>query len=159
MDFGSTLVVGGQILIDLTGPSSFASVTPFEPTVFFTSLAGGIATNFSPAGSKPSDAEFQISISAPFELCGSTPCPSLITGLQKLGDLNFDVGGVGLGVIDLSEGDVFGLRGESFAEDLTGADIAMAFMDGAITAVPLPTSAWLFATGMGLAGFWRRRRV
>lgn len=160
MDFGSTLAVGGQVLIDLQGP---ISISGFTPSAYFNTLLAGFATNYGSTGNLPVDAEFQVSISTPFTLCGSVPCPSLITGQQKLGDLNFNVG-AGLsaldqGIITLSEGDGFGGRGQSFAVDLTGADINMVFTGGTISAVPIPATVWLFATGMGLAGFWRRRRA
>jgi hypothetical protein len=160
MDFGTTRAAGGQVLIDLTGPISFATVG-FTPSTFFNSIIGG-GSSYGSTESLPADAEFQVTLITPTTICNGAACPSLITGLQKLGDLNFDLGStlsdVNVGIIDLSEGDGFGGRGDSFAQDLTGADLNIDFIDGTIAAVPLPASALLFATGFGLVGFWRRRR-
>ena len=111
-------------------------------------------------GTAPPDAEYEVTMISPTVACppSGQACPSEITGMQTLGDLTLNLLGLGTGIITLSEGTGFGQRGDSFAEDLTGADLVIDFTGGTIEVVPLPATAWLFATGFGLVGFWRRRR-
>jgi hypothetical protein len=158
LDFGTTFAAGGQILIDLEGPISIAS---FTPSAFFNSLIGG-GSNFSSTDLLPPDAEFQITLITPTTVCpGGVVCPSLITGEQKIGDLNLNITGdlnQELGRILLSEGDGFGGRDRSWAEDLTGALLTIDYGNGTVSPIPLPATAWLFATGFGVAAYWRRRR-
>jgi hypothetical protein len=159
MDFGTTRASGGQFLIDLEGPISIAG---FTPSAFFNTIVSG-GSNFSDTDLLPQDAEFQITMITPTTICtGGVVCPSLVTGQQVIGTLALNITGnldLDLGRILLSEGDGFGGRGPSFAEDLTGNLLTIDYGNGQVSPVPLPASAWLFATGFGLVGFWRRRRA
>lgn len=138
--------IGGGIIIDLSGPISLVS---FAPSAYFNTLnTSADDTDFTGFGTdnKPGSAEFEIHLG---NFAG-------FGGNQVLGTLTVALGDIGTGVIDLSlspdlfYGGFFSLLAEEQTVTLNDATIN--------SVVPLPTTAWLFATGMGLVGFWRRRR-
>jgi len=147
MDFTSVTTVGGGVILDITGPLSFNS---FTPSTYFNGLntAPGDDTDFTGFGTsnKPGTAEWEIHLGS---FAG-------LTGLNKLGDLTLNLTGTGLGGLVLSEspGDNYG----GFV-DLSANPLPVSFVGAQVNVVPLPATAWLFATGFGLVGFWRRRRA
>lgn len=164
MDFTGTTSQGGGIVLDISGPLSFAS---FTPSAYFGSLdtvqvvsqcpgyvAGNPATYCNPdtydftgygTADKPASAEWEVHFGA---FAG-------ITGANKIGDITLDLTGVGLGTLALSaSGELdFG----PFV-DLLGDPLEVDFIGAEVNAVPLPATAWLLPTAVGIAGVWRRRR-
>jgi len=138
--------IGGGIIIDLSGPIAFVS---FAPSAYFNTLnTTNDDTDFTGFGTanKPADTDFEIHLGNFGGLGGN----------QVLGTLTVSLTDSGTGVIDLAispdifYGGFFSLLAEEQNVTLNDASIN--------SVVPLPTTAWLFATGMGLVGFWRRRR-
>lgn len=165
IDFGTVRSTGGGLTLDISGPISFNS---FSPSAFFDSFDVAKTTqdcfdlfgivngdpevcDFTGFGtdSKPPDTEFEIHL-------GTFNTPSPLTGMQSLGTITVNLTDVGTGLIALamSPDSFFGpfltVGGTAIPMTLTGASIGV---------VPLPATAWLFATGFGLVGFWRRRRA
>ena len=147
MDFSGVTTQGGGVILDISGPLSFNS---FTPSTYFNSLntSPGDDTDFTGFGTskKPASAEWEIHFGA---FAG-------ITGMNKLGDLTLNLTGVGLGGLTLSESP--GTNYGGFV-DLSANPQAVDLLGAQVNVVPLPATAWLFATGFGLVGFWRRRRA
>lgn len=145
MDF-ETQSIGGGIIFDFSGPITFQS---FTPSAYFQTLnTTPDDTDFTGFGTnnKPASAEFEIHLAS---FAG-------IGGQQTLGTLTFAVTDLGTAIIDISiSPDIY--YGAFY--DLLANPQDVALNDAQIeSVVPLPATAWLFATGMGLVGLWRRRR-
>jgi hypothetical protein len=99
---------------------------------------------FTGYGDPPGDAQLEIYVG---DFAG-------ITGLIQLGNIlvNQAAGAPGAITVAPSPSNRWG----GFV-NLGGQPIA-GFTYSGTTVVPLPATAWLLATGFGLAGFWRRRR-
>jgi hypothetical protein len=151
LDLTGVTSQGGGVELDFSGVVSF---TAFTPSAFFNSKNTDDTgtTDFTGYGDPPGAAELEIFIG---DFAG-------ITGVNSLGTLFFNVAAGSPGAIALAASP--SNRWGTFV-DLNGNPIA-GFAFGNIAGkpgvgaevVPLPATAWLFATGMGLAGFWRRRR-
>lgn len=144
MDFESQSI-GGGIIFDFSGPITFQS---FTPSAYFNTLnTTADDTDFTGFGTtnKPASAEFEIHLGS-FAGFG---------GQQTLGTLTFAVNDIGTALIDISiSPDLF--YGGFY--DLLANPQDVTLNDAQIdSVVPLPATAWLFATGMGLVAFWRRR--
>lgn len=128
MDFTGTPTVGGGIDLDLTGP---ISIDTFTPSAYFT---GSTDSSFSGFGTAAADADFEIHFG---NFAG-------LSGLNKLGDLTVNLGGIGLGNIALAinqtYGSFYGTDSLEQAVTLSGAEVNV---------VPLPATAWMLLTGIG----------
>lgn len=144
MDFEEQSI-GGGIVLDFGGPIAFQS---FAPSAFFRTLdTAADDTDFTGFGTnnKPADAEFEIHLGS-FNGFG---------GRQTLGTLTFALLDLGIGSVDV------GLSPDTFYGgffDLQANPQQVTLNSAQISSLPLPASAWLFATGMGIAGLRRRRR-
>ncbi len=140
-----------DLVLDLTGVTSFGGGVELSFTgATFLGFARSAAfltfdttpgpTDFSGIGDPQGPNPFEIYIGR-FDA---------FTGVINLGTL--DIGEVGAGAtIQMVVSPVFG-------EFIDGDGLPIAnFGYGTLTAVPLPASVWLFATGMGLIG-WRHSR-
>ncbi|GMW07378.1 MAG: VPLPA-CTERM sorting domain-containing protein [Gammaproteobacteria bacterium] len=143
LDLEGVTAQGGGFELDFSGVFSY---TTFIPSDFFNDLNTDSSgdTDFTGYGNPPGDAELEIYLGS---FAG-------ITGLNSLGTIQVlqAAGAVGDIVLSASPSNRWG----GFV-GLDTAPIAGFTYDGA-TVVPLPATAWLLATGFGLASFWRRRR-
>lgn len=137
--------IGGGIIVDISGALAFAS---FTPSAYFNTLnTTADDTDFTGFGTnnKPASAEFELHFAS---FAG-------VSGEHVLGTLTLDILSEGVGIIDLS------LSPDTFYGgfvDLMAMPQDVTLNDAQVNVVPLPAAAWFFATGMGMAAFWRRRR-
>jgi hypothetical protein len=138
LDLDGIVSQGGGAEFDFSGVIGF---TAFSPSSEFDDIA---SNGFAGHGAAPSGAELEIWVG---DLDGITGVIQLgmITALQQPG---------APGAITVTASP--STRWDTFL-DLSGDPIPGFTYSGA-TVVPLPATAWLFATGFGIAGIWRRRR-
>jgi hypothetical protein len=145
LDLTGILSLGGGAEVAFSGGLSFVS---FTPSAFFNSLntSPNDNTDFTGFGDPPGPSSFEIYMASFPNGFGN--------GVISLGSITIDVAGAGR--IDTMASP--STRWDTFYDAGTSAPISN-FQFGSVeaTAVPLPATAGLFATGLGLAG-WRRRR-
>lgn len=135
MDFTDDPTIGGGIDLALSGPISFNS---FTPSAYFSTVPEAGFTGY---GAAAADADFEIHFG---NFAG-------LSGLNKLGDVRVNLLGTGAGQVAININSAFG----DFYS--TGSIKQIVSLNGAqVNVVPLPATAWLFATGFGLVGGWRR---
>jgi len=145
-DFTGVTTVGGGVDFSASGQVAIAS---FTPSAFFLSLASPgfpgcdiTQGDFTNCGTAQADGDYEVHIGSFFGF----------TGLNKIGDLNLNLLGVGAGGIAIAINSIYGnfidTGFESIDVALTGAEISV---------VPVPGAVWLFASGLGVLLGWRRR--
>lgn len=127
MDFTNDPTIGGGIDLDLSGPISLGPFA-FAPSTYFTTIPD---QGFSGFGTVNADADFEIHFG---NFAG-------LSGANKLGDITVNLLGEGTGNIAIAINTEFGsFFSTSSVEQLVSLNGAQ------VNTVPLPASAWLFAT-------------
>jgi hypothetical protein len=141
LDLDGIVSQGGGAEFDFSGVIGY---TAFSPSQEFNDIASNGFGGFEDPSLSGSGAELEIWIG---EFSGITGVIQLgmITALQQTG---------APGAITVTASP--STRWDTFL-DLNGSPIPNFTYSGA-TVVPLPATAWLLATGFGIAGIWRRRR-